>query len=255
MKTICIAIQKGGTGKTTTVSQLAAGLYAKGHKVLCVDLDAQANLTGLYDLPGWNPEDSTHSIYGVLHGKCDIKDAIYPVQIGWDIVPAVLDLSAMDMELSATGREYRLQRALKPLSDKYDVCLLDTPPALGIMTVNALTAADTVIVPVCPDAFALSGLNQLNRTIQTVKEFCNPTLKIGGVLLTRVDRTNLTESIREVMQEAAKTLGTELYKQDIRQAVAIRESQFFGTNLLEQATQAAEDYRRFVDEVERTEAL
>ena len=252
MKVFTVAIQKGGVGKTTTASMIAAGLHKKGYKTICIDMDAQGNLSSLYDLPEWN-QDSTHSVYGMLQGKCTAEEATYTTQYGFDIIPGVIDLAAADMEFTRPGREYLLRKALKDISGKYDVAVIDTAPTLGITTVNALTAADTVIIPVFPDAFALAGLTQLHDTIQTVKEYCNPDLKIGGILLTRVDHTNLTGSITGIMEDAARMLETKTYKQTIRQAVAIRESQFFQTNLLEQGSAAAEDYLKFIDELEGEE--
>ena len=253
MKTIAFATQKGGQAKTTSTAQVAAGLHSKGYRVLTVDADPQGNLTSLYDLDGWTPEDVTHSIYGLMRGDCTATEAIRRTQYGFDLIPSVIDLAGADMEFSMTGREHKLGRALLPLQEDYDVCLIDCPPSLGVLTVNALTAADAVIIPVSPDAFALSGLQQLYRTIQTVQEFCNQDLKIGGVLLTRMDRTNLSEAIHGILEQSARILHTKLYSQTIRQAVAVRESQFFRTDLLQEATAAADDYRKFVDELESEE--
>lgn len=253
MKTIAFATQKGGQAKTTTTAQTAAGLSAKGYKVLVIDADPQGNLTSLYDLDGWTPEDAEHSIYGLMRGDCTVTDAIRQTQYGFDLIPAVIDLAGADLEFSQTGREHKLKRALMPVQKDYDVCLIDCPPSLGVLTVNALTAADAVVIPVSPDAFALSGLQQLHKTIQTVQEFCNPGLKVSGVLLTRMDRTNLSEAVHGILEQSAQILQTKLYKQTIRQAVSIRESQFFRTDLLQEATAAADDYKRFVDELESEE--
>lgn len=253
MKIIAFATQKGGVGKSTSTAQTAAGLSAKGYRVLVIDADPQGNLTSLYDLDGWTPEDVEHSIYGLMRGDCTVTDAIRQTQYGFHLIPAVIDLAGADLEFSQTGREHKLKRALMPVQEDYDVCLIDCPPSLGVLTVNALTAADAVVIPVSPDAFALSGLQQLHKTIQTVQEFCNPGLKVSGVLLTRMDRTNLSEAVHGILEQSARILQTKLYKQTIRQAVAIRESQFFRTDLLQEATAAADDYRRFVDELESEE--
>lgn len=253
MKTIAFATQKGGQGKTTTTAQTAAGLFSKGYKVLVIDSDPQGNLTSLYDLDGWTPEDTVHSIYGLMRGDCVASEAIRRTQYGFDLIPSVIDLAGADLEFSQTGREHKLKRALLPVQEDYDVCLIDCPPSLGVLTVNALTAADAVIVPLTPDAFALSGLQQLHKTFVTVQEFCNPNLKIGGVLLTRMDRTNLSEAVHGILEQSAQILHTKLYAQTIRQAVSIRESQFFRTNLLQEATAAADDYKKFVDELESEE--
>ena len=253
MKVITFATQKGGQAKTTTTAQTAAGLSAKGYKVLVIDADPQGNLTSLYDLDRWTPEDTVHSIYGLLRGDCTTAEAIRRTQYDFDLIPSVIDLAGADLEFSQTGREHKLKRALQSVRNDYDVCLIDCPPSLGVLTVNALTAADAVIIPVSPDAFALSGLQQLHRTIQTVQEFCNPGLKVSGVLLTRMDRTNLSEAVQGILEQSAQILQTKLYKQTIRQAVSIRESQFFRTDLLQEATAAADDYRKFVDELESEE--
>ena len=254
MKVIAFATQKGGQAKTTTTAQTAAGLSAKGYRVLAIDADPQGNLTSLYILDGWTPEDTAHTIYGMMRGDCTAADAIRHTQYELiDLIPSVIDLAGADLEFSRTGREHLLKRAIAPIQDRYDAILIDCPPSLGVLTVNALTAADAVIIPVSPDAFALTGLQQLHKTIMTVQEFCNPGLKISGVLITRMDRTNLSEAIQGILEQSAQILQTKLYKQTIRQAVSIRESQFFRTDLLQEVTAAADDYRKFVDELESEE--
>lgn len=253
MKVFTVAIQKGGTGKTTLSAQLAAGLHAKGYRTLAVDMDAQGNLTSLYTLEGWNPDNSLRSVYGVLKGDCNVHDAIYETQYGFDIMAGSIDMAAADMEFTKTGREYMLRRVLESVENEYDVVVIDTPPSLGIATINALTASDTVIIPVCPDAFALTGLKQLHDSIGTVKEYCNSKLKVGGILITRVDHTNITEAVKNIVQDAAATLETKTYTQTIRQAVAVRESQFFQKNLLDQDTAVSDDYRKFIDGLEGEE--
>ena len=251
-KAICFANQKGGVGKTSATALTAAVLDEKGYKVLVVDADPQGNLTSLYRLYGHEDSYERSTLYEVMTGECKAEDAIYQTQYkNIDCLPSSLELSSADLELSKTGREYILQRALgKSSYDRYDVILIDTPPHLGIMTINALTAADAVVVPMFPDAFGIQGLHQLYRTINTVREYTNHSLHLAGILITRMDYTNLSANIKMLMNEASESLGTKVYKTAIRQAVALRESQYVQKNLLEENVGVADDYRNFVEELE-----
>ena len=251
-KAICFANQKGGVGKTSATALTAAVLDEKGYKVLVVDADPQGNLTSLYRLYGHEDSYERSTLYEVMTGEAKAEDAIYQTQYkNIDCLPSSLELSSADMELNRTGREYILQRALgKSSYDRYDFILIDTAPSLGILSINALTAADAVVVPVFPDAFAMAGLHQLYRTINTVREYTNPGLHIAGILITRMDYTNLSTNIKRLMNEGSEILGTKVFRQAIRQAVALRESQFFKYNLLEENAGVADDYRNFVEELE-----
>ena len=164
---IAVINQKGGVGKSTTAQAIGQGLTLKGYKVLFVDLDAQGNLT--YSL---NASQSNKTVLEVLTKQVDAKDTIQKTATG-DIMPSSLQLSGADLMLTEMGKEYRLKEALEPIKSKYDYIIIDTPPALGILTVNALTACTGVIIPAQADIYSLQGIGQLNSTIEAVKKYCN----------------------------------------------------------------------------------
>lgn len=156
------------------------------------------------------------------------------------------------MFINTTGKEYRLKEALEQIENSYDYIILDTPPALGILTVNALTAADSVIIPAQADVYSLQGIAQLSETISTVRKYCNPKLKISGILLTRYNaRAVLNRNIYDMMQEQAKNLDTKLFKTSIREAVAVREAQISQTSIFDYALKAnvTEDFQNFINEL------
>lgn len=244
---ISINNQKGGVAKTTTAQALTHGFSLKGYKVLAIDLDPQANLT--YGL-GAN-EDVNDTIYEVLSGKSTIKAAIQEIN-GIHIVPSNILLSGADIELTRTGREYLLKEALKDIKADYDIIILDTPPNLGILTINALTATDKVIIPMSADAYSLKGLSQLYNTIKEVKKYTNPNLEIEGILLTRYNnRTILNRDLRDVIEEAAKNINTKLFSIAIRESTALRESQVNQQSIFDYApgNNTAEDYKTLIDEL------
>jgi len=198
-KIITICNQKGGVGKTTSAINIAAFLAVGGKKVMLVDLDPQANATSGI---GINKHDIKKSTYHVLLEELDIQDVLLPTAIpNLVLAPSNLDLTGAEVELvGSLGREYRLKRALEKIKTEFDFIIIDSPPSLGLLTINGLCAADSVIVPVQCEYYALEGLTQLNNTIRLVKDNINQSLLIEGVLLTMADyRTNLT---REVIQEA-----------------------------------------------------
>lgn len=176
---ISIINQKGGVGKSTTAEALLAGLTLKGYKTLAVDLDAQGNLTYA---TGANSQGATS--LGVLTREVDAGDAIQHTPSG-DIIPSNKALAGADAFITDTGKEYRLREALESVASEYDYIIIDTPPALSILTINALTASNSVIIPAQADIYSLQGIEQLAETIQPVKRYCNPTLSIEGILLTR----------------------------------------------------------------------
>lgn len=246
MKTLAIVNQKGGVGKSTTAAALAGGLTACGYKVLSIDLDAQGNLSHTLRAS----DSARRSILEVLIGELSINDAVQPTYCG-DLLPASRSLSGADAFLSDTGKEYRLKEAIDSINKKYDYIIIDSPPALGIATVNALTAAGTAIIPAQADIYSLQGVEQLAGTIGTVKRYCNPGLTIDGILLTRYSpRSILSREVQELMVQLAEKLGTRLYKSTIREAVAVKEAQISRQSLFEYAPCAnvTEDYRGFMAE-------
>lgn len=245
MKVITITNQKGGAGKTTTAAALGAGLSLKGFSVLLIDLDPQGNLS--YTL-GAKPDRPT--ILGVLTGEVHPRDAIQNTPSG-DIIATSKALSGADAFIKDTGKEYRLREALELLKSQYDYIVIDTPPALGILTINALTACDSVIIPAQADIYSLQGIEQLAETMQPVKKYCNPALHISGILLTRYNpRSVLSRDIAELAEQLAAKLDTVLFKTTIRENIAVKEAQISQKQLYKYAprAKATEDYINFTNE-------
>lgn len=245
-KVFSVTNQKGGVGKSTTAGALAAGLTLKGYAVLAIDLDAQSNLTYT---AGAKTDGAT--ALGILTGEIPAKAAIQHTESG-DIIPADKALSGADAFISDTGKEYRLKEALEPIKDAYDYIIIDTPPALGILTINALTACDSVIIPAQADILSLQGIEQLAETIKPVKKYCNPALSIEGILLTRYSpRSVLSRDVADLAGQLAQTIGTKLFKTTIREAIAVKEAQISQKSLYGYAPKAkvTEDYTRFINEL------
>lgn len=245
-RTLAIINQKGGVGKSTTAEALAAGLTLKGYSVLSIDLDAQCNMTYT---AGARTDGAT--ALGVLTGEIPAKDAIQHTESG-DIIPASKALAGADAFISETGKEYRLREALEPIRGSYDYIVLDTPPALGILTINALTACNSVIIPAQADIYSLQGVEQLAETIKPVKKYTNPALTIEGILLTRYSpRSVLSREVAELAEQLAAKLGTKLFKTTIREAIAVKEAQISQRSLFSYAPKAkvTEDYSRFIAEI------
>ena len=224
-KIIAICNQKGGVGKTTTSINLAAYLAIAGKKVMLIDLDPQANATSGI---GVNKHDIKKSTYHILLEEAVLTDILQKTEIdNLILAPSNLDLTGAEVELvGALGREYRLKRALQKEKENFDFLIIDSPPSLGLLTINGLCAADSVIIPVQCEYYALEGLTQLHNTIRLVKENLNPTLMIEGVLLTMADfRTNLT---KEVIQEARNHFKEKVYNTVIPRNVRLTEAPSFG---------------------------
>lgn len=224
-KIISICNQKGGVGKTTTSVNLEAYLAMAGKTVLLIDLDPQANATSGI---GINKHDIKKSTYHILLEESELADILQKTSIdNLLLAPSNLDLTGAEVELvGALGREYRLKRALQKEKEHFDFLIIDSPPSLGLLTINGLCAADSVIIPVQCEYYALEGLTQLHNTIRLVKENLNPTLEIEGVLLTMADfRTNLT---KEVIQEARNHFKEKVYKTVIPRNVRLTEAPSFG---------------------------
>ncbi len=248
MQTITLSNQKGGVAKTTTAHILAAGLHNRNYKILIVDLDPQCNLSYSCGIDMMKVE---HTLYDVFKENATSKQAITSVKQGFDIVSGGLTLAGADMDFTQTGREYMLREALKEVSDDYDYCIIDTPPTLGILTVNALTASQTIIIPMTADIYAIQGLSQLQGLIKNVRKYCNPDLSIAGLLLTRYsERTVISRDLKRYIEEAAERLETKLFQSTIREAVAVRESQLIVSDIFTESpkSKVAKDYNDFIDE-------
>lgn len=243
---IVFSNQKGGVSKTTTTGAFAAELANRGYRVLVIDADPQANLS---DSVGADTQDS-NGLYELLRLDCNVHDTIQHLP-AFDIIAANIMLSACEQELTATGKEYRLKEQLEPIISDYNYIIVDTPPSLGILTVNAFTAADTVVIPTTPGIFSASGIQQLYNTIQNTRKYCNSQLTISGVLLTRYNpQINIAKDMRELTTLLSGHIGAPLYKTFIRSSVAVEEAQAKKTDLFSHKINStvAQDYRAFVDE-------
>ena len=244
MKTVSVINQTGGVVKSTTAEMLVSALSLKGFKVLAIDLDAQGNLS--YSLAA---DLNSPTILEVLTEEISVKDAIKKARA--DVISSNKALAGADAFIADTGKEYRLKEALEKIAKNYDFCIIDTPPALGILTINALTASDSVIIPAQADIYSLQGIENLEETIKAVKKYCNPNLKIEGILLTRYNpRTILSREVSEMAEKLAEKLETKLFKAKIRDAVAVKEAQISQESLFKYAPKSnvTKDYEGFINE-------
>lgn len=227
-KIVSLANQKGGVGKTTTAINLSASLAACERNVLLVDLDPQANATSGVGIP----KNEEKSMYPVLTDGLNIREVIRETELpNFHIAPSSVDLVAAELELSdAIGREFHLRRALQDIAKEYDYVLIDSPPSLGLLTINGLTAANSVLVPMQCEYFAIEGVAQLVNTIDRVRDLLNPGLEIEGIALTMYDeRMNLA---RQVADEVRNHFGDKVYQTVIPRNVRLGEAPSFGKPII-----------------------
>lgn len=245
---IAIANQKGGVGKTTTSINLSSCLAEAGKKILAIDLDPQGNTTsGL----GVDKDDLENTVYELMLDECTIRESIYKTEIeNLTLIPSNVNLSGAEIELlGINDKEYILKNAVDYIRDDYDFIIIDCPPSLNMLTVNAMTTADTVLVPIQCEYYALEGISQLIHTIDLVQERLNPDLKMEGVVFTMYDsRTNLSN---EVVDNVKNNLHTTIYKTIIPRNVRLAEAPSHGLpiNLYDSKSAGAESYRLLAKEV------
>lgn len=247
-KIIAITNQKGGVGKTTTTVNLGAGLALLGKRVLLVDIDPQGNTTSGV---GINKADVTNCIYDVIINDIHPQEAILKTDVdGLHIIPATIQLAGAEIELVPTiSREVRLKKALQLVAHQYDYILIDCPPSLGILTINSLTAAQSVIIPIQCEYYALEGLSQLLNTVRLVQKHLNTSLQIEGVLLTMLDaRTNLGI---QVIEEVKKYFQQKVYHTIIPRNIRLSEAPSHGQSIMtyDSKSKGAEVYLELAKEV------
>lgn len=245
-KIIAVTNQKGGVGKTTTSCALAGVLVQKGQRVLAIDLDPQGNLS--FSL---GAKDDGITMHDVLTGEVSIREAIITTK-NCDVIPSNILLSGSELELTAVGREYILREILAEVKDDYDFIILDTPPALSILTINAYTAADDLIIPMTPEILSLQGIAQLRDTIFAVKKYYNRDLNLRGILFTKYNnRILLTKEVEELALIVANQLGTKILDTKIVPSVSVAEAPAHQKSLIRYSprSKATQNYIALVKEL------
>ena len=245
---IAITNQKGGVGKSTTAINLASCLSELEKKVLVVDIDPQGNTTSGY---GIEKEELKYSVYDLIIGNCGVKDCILSLEYPrLDIIPSNIDLSGAEIELlEFEDKEYRLRDSLSIIKEEYDYIYIDCPPSLSMLTINALTAADSLLIPLQCEYYALEGLALLTNTISLIKEGLNPDLKIDGVLFTMFD--SRTKLANQVVENVKENLNAYIYETVIPRNVRLAEAPSYGLpiNIYDPKSAGAESYRLLAKEV------
>ena len=247
-RVIAVANQKGGVGKTTTAINLSACLAEKGQKVLAIDMDPQGNMTsGL----GIDKDEVEKNIYDLMIGQVGVEEVLQKEAIeNLDIIPTSIDLSAAEIELiGVDDKEFIIRNAIAPIKDNYDYIIIDCPPSLSMLTINAMTTADSVLVPIQCEYYALEGLSQLIHTVELVKDRLNSKLEMEGVVFTMYDaRTNLS---LQVVENVKDNLQQNIYKTIIPRNIRLAEAPSYGLpiNKYDPKSTGAESYMRLADEV------
>jgi chromosome partitioning protein len=245
MRVIALANQKGGVAKTTTTLNLAVAFAEEGHRVLCIDMDPQGNLTMSQ---GLDPDELTESMYNVLLGQMPIRQIIHKREI--DVAVSSIDLAGAELAMSSMiGRERSLQKALAEVRDDYDFVFIDTPPSLGLLTINALTASQRVIVPVQCEYLSMRGLLQLQNTLGMVREHLNPEIEIQGILPTMLDTRTL--HAQEAIQLLEENFTGRVFRSRISRTVRFAEAPVKGMSVLKYEPEgtAAKSYRDLAKEI------
>lgn len=243
---IAVINEKGGVSKTTTAAALSSGLRLNGLKVLSVDLDTQGNLTHVM-----GAKESGPTILDVMTDKVSVTDAIQHTEQG-DMIISSPSLARAENLIKGGHKEEKLKEILEPARSAYDVIVLDLPPGLSIVTIMALTAATSAIIPVIADILSVKGLAQLYQIVETIRQKSNPSLKLMGILLTRYNsRSILRRDMATVLEDTAKKIGTKLFKTTIREAIAVGEAQAQQQDIFSYSPKSAvaADYNAFVAEV------
>lgn len=249
MKVISVSNVKGGVGKTSTAAILSAGLSSRGCRVLMIDSDPQTNLTMCF-LP--EQPDGTPSLYHVYAEGKTLEEVKTAIKLNLDLIIGDFELCNADMQFLKAGRLKMLQKAFRGLKSSYDFVIIDTPPNLGILSLNAFLTSDYVLVPMAADSFSLKGVRLLKQTLDEVTEETERDISVIGLLLTKyTDRTNVAKLLEKSVNSAAELLGTKVFKSRIRQATVLQESQIAKIDLLEYAPKApvTADYQAFIDEL------
>lgn len=244
---IAITNQKGGVGKTTTTSALLAALHQRGYRVLGIDLDPQGSLGFCLGLD----IESCATVYDVLKGSKPIAEVIVETECG-DILPSNILLSGAELEFSRPGREFLLKNQLKDVQDEYDFVVIDTPPALNVLTVNAYVAADSLIIPMAPEILSLLGISQIRETIETVRRCYNPDLRVLGILLNKFNpRLNLNREVLDLSEQIADQLDSKVFNAKIRSSVVVAEAPAHGESVLTYAPSSnpALDFQALLNEL------
>ena len=247
-RVIAVANQKGGVGKTTTAINLSACLAEKGQKVLAIDMDPQGNMTsGL----GIDKDEVEKNIYDLMIGQAGVDEVLQKEAIeNLDVIPTSIDLSAAEIELiGVDDKEFIIRNAVQPIKDDYDYIIIDCPPSLSMLTINAMTTADSVLVPIQCEYYALEGLSQLIHTVELVKERLNPVLEIEGVVFTMYDaRTNLS---LQVVENVKENMQQNIYKTIIPRNIRLAEAPSYGLpiNLYDPKSKGTESYMLLAEEV------